>query len=107
MVLVPVSYPGGLWQDWLGERSLPMAQSKRITVYTTPICLACDQAKAYLGEHDLAFEEVDVSTDKERLREMVLMTGQYGVPVIRVGEKAMIGWHAGEFRQLMEEPGAR
>ena len=27
------------------------------------------------------------------LREMVLMTGQYGVPVIRVGEKAMVGWN--------------
>jgi glutaredoxin 3 len=84
-----------------------MAQSKRITLYSTPICLACDQAKAYLAERGLEYEEVDVSTDKERLREMVLMTGQYGVPVIRVGEKAMIGWHAGEFRQLMDATGAR
>jgi glutaredoxin 3 len=84
-----------------------MARSKRITVYSTPICLACDQAKAYLGEHHLEFEDVDVSTDKERLREMVLMTGQYGVPVIRVGEKAMVGWHAGEFRELMDEAGPR
>ena len=33
-------------------------------------------------------------------REMALMTGQFGVPVIVVGEHAMIGWDPGEFELL-------
>jgi glutaredoxin 3 len=78
-----------------------MDQSKRITVYSTPTCLFCDQAKAYMADRGLEFEDVDVSADKARLREMVLMTGQYGVPVVRVGEKAMIGWNVGEFKELL------
>jgi glutaredoxin 3 len=77
------------------------ASSKRITVYSTPTCLYCDHAKQYLRERDLTFEDVDVSKDKERLREMVVMTGQFGVPVIRVGEKAMVGWNVDEFKQLL------
>jgi hypothetical protein len=32
---------------------------------------------------------------------MVLMTGQRGVPVIQVGERAMIGWDKHEFEKLL------
>lgn len=33
-------------------------------------------------------------------REMALMTGQFGVPVVVVGEHAMIGWDPEEFELL-------
>ncbi len=32
---------------------------------------------------------------------MVTMTGQYGVPVIQVGDKAMVGWNPAEFEKMM------
>jgi len=32
---------------------------------------------------------------------MALMTGQFGVPVIEVGEHAMIGWNREEFERLL------
>jgi glutaredoxin len=54
-----------------------------------------------LAERGLAFDDVDVSLDKAGLRQMVTMTGQQGVPVIRVGEKAMVGWNAKEFQALL------
>jgi glutaredoxin 3 len=58
-------------------------------------------AKSYLAERGLAFDEIDVSQDRAGLRAMVTMTGQHGVPVIRVGEKAMIGWNPREFQALL------
>ncbi len=33
-------------------------------------------------------------------KRMVTMTGQYGVPVIQVGEKAMVGWNPKEFEKM-------
>lgn len=33
---------------------------------------------------------------------MVSATGQYGVPVIRVGDKAMVGWDKNEFEKMLE-----
>ncbi len=78
-----------------------MAASSSITIYCTPTCLYCEQAKAYMKEHGFEFAEVDVAADRAGLREMVLMTGQRAVPVIRVGEKAMVGWHPAEFRKLV------
>lgn len=64
-------------------------------------------AKRYFVEHGVAFRELDVSLDRRALREMVVMTGQHGVPVIRVGEKAMIGWDPAEFERLRGRPPRR
>ena len=58
-------------------------------------------AKRYFAQHGVRYTDVDVSADRAGLREMVATTGQYGVPVIRVGDKAMIGWDAAEFQRLL------
>jgi len=76
------------------------AQAKKVTLYTTPTCPWCQVAKRYLTEHEVGFAEVDVSADRAGLREMVLMTAQHGVPVLRIGEKALVGWNAEEFERL-------
>jgi glutaredoxin-like YruB-family protein len=73
----------------------------RITVYTSPACHWCRVAKRYMDERGLSYREVDVISDKRGRQEMVRMTGQYGVPVIRVGERAMTGWDKAEFERLL------
>ena len=81
-----------------------MALAKKITVYTTPACPHCDHAKRRLAELGHTFREVDVMSDRAGLREMLLMTGRHAVPVVVVGEKAMVGWDAREFRRLSAVP---
>lgn len=73
---------------------------KRVTLYSTQTCPWCKAAKAYMRDNDIVFTEVDIAHDLDGRREMVLMTGQYGVPVIRVGEKAIVGWDPDEFARL-------
>jgi len=75
--------------------------SPRITVYTSPACHWCRVAKRYLAEKGFAYREVDVAKDPGGRQEMVRMTGQSGVPVVRVGEHAMVGWDAAEFERLL------
>jgi len=41
-----------------------------------------------------------VSRDRAGLEKMVAITGQYGVPVIVIGGRAMVGWHPGEFEKF-------
>lgn len=60
-------------------------------------------AKRYFAERGIEFTEADIITDLEARRRMVLMTGQYGVPVIQVGEHAMIGWDKAEFERLRSD----
>jgi glutaredoxin len=57
-------------------------------------------AKRYFAEQGVTYREIDVATDARGRREMVLMTGQNGVPVVRVGERAMVGWDPREFELL-------
>jgi glutaredoxin 3 len=73
----------------------------RITVFTSQSCHWCKVAKAYLDERKLAYREVDVIKNPQGRREMMRMTGQSGVPVIRVGEHAMTGWDKAEFERLL------
>jgi len=49
----------------------------------------------------VAFSDVNVAEDRAGLKRMVAMTGQYGVPVILVGESAMVGWNPKEFEKLL------
>ena len=74
--------------------------AKRVTLYTSPGCPWCGVARTYLREHAIEFSEVDISEDRQGLRDMVLMTAQHGVPVLLVGSKTMVGWNAEEFERL-------
>lgn len=72
-----------------------------VTVYSTPTCPWCHRAKDYLRSKNVIFEEVDVSTDQERAREMVQKSGQMGVPVIEIGEKVVIGFDPAVIDELL------
>ncbi len=60
---------------------------KTITIYSTPSCHFCHLAKDYLTTHNIAFHDIDVTVDMTARKEMVEMTGQMGVPVIKIEEQ--------------------
>lgn len=65
----------------------------KITVYTTPTCAYCKMAKAFLKEHNLAYEERDVAADAAAREEMIKKSGQMGVPVIEVDGRIIAGFN--------------
>ena len=77
------------------------SRSPRITVFTSPSCPWCTIAKHYIAHKGLQFREVNVVANPKGRLEMVRMTGQSGVPVIRIGEHAMVGWDEREFEKLL------
>jgi glutaredoxin 3 len=74
--------------------------ARPVTIYVTPTCHWCQMAKRYMAKHGITFREVDITKDRRGLRDMVLMSGGRSVPVLRVGEHAMIGWDVQEFERL-------
>ena len=73
---------------------------KNVIIYTTDTCHFCHLAKDYFKEHNIAYTEYNVGTDLEKRKEMVQLTGQLGVPVIRVGEQIGVGFHPDAFEQM-------
>ncbi len=65
---------------------------KTVTIYTTPTCHFCKLAKEFFAEKNVQYTAYDVSTDAEKREEMIQMTGQLGVPVIKIGEDLMVGF---------------
>lgn len=65
---------------------------KTVTIYTTPTCHFCKLAKEFFAEKNVEYTAYDVSTDAEKREEMIQLTGQLGVPVIKIGEDLMVGF---------------
>ncbi|USN94872.1 MAG: glutaredoxin family protein [Candidatus Nomurabacteria bacterium] len=74
---------------------------KSVTIYSTPSCHFCHMAKEFLGEKNIEFTDYDVSSDAAKRQEMVEMTGQLGVPVIKIGDDIMVGFHQGKIEELL------
>ena len=69
-----------------------MADEKKVTVYSTPTCPWCTKAKEFLKENKVSFDDVDVSADHQKAKEMVEKSGQMGVPVIDINGTIIIGF---------------
>lgn len=72
-------------------------------IYTTPTCHYCKMTKAFFKENDVDFEEKDVSSDQEALKEMIDKSGQMGVPVTLIGENVIVGFNKHALEHVLEE----
>ena len=67
-------------------------QIQKVTIYSTPYCVYCKIAKEFFKKNNIAYEERDVASDTTAQQEMIASSGQMGVPVIRIGERIIIGF---------------
>ena len=73
-----------------------------VTVYSTPTCSWCQIAKEHLTASGISFEDIDVSTDQQRAKEMVEKSGQMGVPVIDIDGEIIVGFDRARIDPLLE-----
>jgi len=74
---------------------------KKVKIYTTPMCSYCQRAKQFLTDNNVAFENVDVSADQTRAKEMVDLSGQMGVPVLDIGGEIIVGFDREKISQTL------
>lgn len=74
---------------------------KNVLIYSTPTCHFCHAAKDFFTANNVAFQDFNVATDLEKRKEMVDMTGQMGVPVIRIGDDVIVGFDEGKIKELL------
>ena len=72
-----------------------------VTIYSTPVCHFCHAAKDFFKENNVVFVEHDVASDLDKRTEMIDMTGQMGVPVIRIGDDVIIGFDEPKIKELL------
>lgn len=75
---------------------------KKVSIYSTPTCTYCKKAKVFFGEHGITFEEFNVAANAEKRQEMVELSGQLGVPVIRINDDVIVGFDQPMLQELLE-----
>jgi glutaredoxin 3 len=70
----------------------------RVRVYSTLICPYCIRAKVLLKSRQIAYEEVDVTGDRDARAWLVQATGRRTVPQIFIDEQPIGGFD--ELRKL-------
>lgn len=74
---------------------------KTVQIYSTPVCHYCQAAKSFFGENNVEYEDYNVAEDAEKRQEMIEMTGQMGVPVIRIGDDVVVGFDEAKVKELL------
>lgn len=77
------------------------SMQKEVTIYSTPSCHFCHAAKDFFTEHNIQFTDINVAADIAKRQEMVEMTGQLGVPVIRIADDVVVGFNQGKIAELL------
>lgn len=77
---------------------------KKVSIYSTPTCHYCNLAKEYFNAHNVQFENFNVAEDAEKRDEMIELTGQMGVPVIRIDNELVVGFNKPLVAELLGLP---
>lgn len=77
-------------------------KNHKVIVYSTPTCPYCVYAKEYFDENKIAYEDIDVTKDRSKAQEMVIKSGQMGVPVIDIDGKIVVGFQPDVFEELLK-----
>ena len=64
----------------------------KVVLFSTSACSWCRRAKRYFREQRVPFKEVNLERDPEAARDVVRKTGQTGVPVIKIGNRWIVGF---------------
>jgi len=73
-------------------------KTRAIRMYSTMICPYCIRAKLLLRDKGLAYENIDVTGDRDARRLLLERTGSHTVPQIFIGEESIGGFD--ELREL-------
>lgn len=75
-----------------------------ITLYTTPGCDACDDARKLLNARGAPFKEVSVTEDAQ-IEELKKAVGSSSVPSMVLGKEVQKGYEAGAYNRALDTAG--
>jgi glutaredoxin len=82
----------------LARKSFP------VTLYSTPGCEACDDARKLLNARGIPFKEVSVA-DETTIEELKKVVGSTSVPALIVGSTVQKGFEEGTYQRVLDAAG--
>ncbi|MBU0476694.1 glutathione S-transferase N-terminal domain-containing protein [Patescibacteria group bacterium] len=72
-----------------------------VKLFVTVACPYCFTLKEFLKEHNIEFEEIDVSRDEKLKEELIEKTGKMEVPVIEIDGEVVVGFDKKKINELL------
>ena len=76
---------------------------EKIRLFVKPFCGWCHEAKDWLDERGLAYEELDVVSDRAAYQEMKELSGQTLAPVIDVDGEVLADFDTDELEKFWKK----
>jgi glutaredoxin len=80
------------------------APDKTVLLYSSTGCKYCKQAKEFLDDHKIRYEEIDVY-NSERGKEDFAKFGAMGVPILVVANVKIVGFDASQLKSVLKSNG--
>ncbi len=72
-----------------------------VRVYTTVACPYCYTLKEFLKEHNIEFEDIDITKDEKVKDDIIKRSGAIGAPIIEVDGEIIVGFDRGKIVKLL------
>ena len=82
---------------------MPNHQTLKIRLFIKPYCSWCHRAEAWLKQHGIQYEVLDVIADSEAYDEMIELSGQSLAPVIDVDGEILADFGPEELARFWEQ----
>jgi glutaredoxin 3 len=76
---------------------------QKVRLFVKPFCGWCHEAKDWLDERGIAYDELDVIADRAAFREMVALSGQTLAPVIEVDGEVLADFDTGQLEKFWKK----
>lgn len=78
------------------------AVNNMVKLFVTPACPYCYTLKEFLKEHNIDFEEVDVSQNEKAREEMIKKSGKMEAPIIEIDGQIVVGFDKEKITKLLK-----
>ncbi|MFZ5907069.1 MAG: glutaredoxin family protein [Nitrospirota bacterium] len=73
----------------------------KVKIYSATGCPHCKQAKDYLKKNNITFEEINMSENKDKVKELQEISGMMSTPTLDIGGKIIVGFDQEKIRQAL------
>jgi len=73
-----------------------------VKVYTTPSCPYCYTLKEFLLEHNIQFEDIDISKDGKVRDEIIKKSEAIGAPILEIDGEIVVGFDRAKIVKLLK-----
>jgi glutaredoxin-like YruB-family protein len=72
-----------------------------VKIYTTTGCPHCKRTKEYLKENNIEFEEINLSDNQDKVKELQEISGKMSTPTLDINGEIIVGFDQDKIKKAL------